>query len=274
MSGPSKQPQRPSEEPDEGTYKVGKKRPPKHTQFQKGVSGNPRGRPRHSQQSKVVSNNLLRDLILAEAREMISVQARGGRVDMPAFQIALRRLRNDACEGNFRAMKLFAELVRTAEQLEREDWGIQIDLVRQYKNEQGPQFDLAQSEGWQEPAQLPHPAHVNPCFESKQIILTGPVDLAEKEIWEMLKLHLRLINDEIEKLKVALLRAPRSRDIPPEIARLENRFERLEQTVPPGWDWQECVTDFDRRYYDSQDVQKDIGSNELRLRPVRPRYEE
>ncbi len=42
-----------------GTYEVGYKKPPRHTRFSKGISGNPRGRPKGTQNLVSVINDLL-----------------------------------------------------------------------------------------------------------------------------------------------------------------------------------------------------------------------
>jgi hypothetical protein len=54
---------------DAEDYNVGYRRPPKHSQFQPGRSGNPRGRPKREES--------LRDLIKADLNKIVSVQENG-----------------------------------------------------------------------------------------------------------------------------------------------------------------------------------------------------
>src|SRR5215472_3649927 len=54
-----KQPEAPSAD----TYEVGYGKPPKHSQYPKGKSGNPRGRPKAEQQFKTVAR-IVQDLLL------------------------------------------------------------------------------------------------------------------------------------------------------------------------------------------------------------------
>ena len=81
-------------------YEVGYGRPPKHSQFVKGRSGNPRGRP--SKQAHAISVGDIMD-------EQLRVRDSNGREHhMSADEIALKALVNRAFEGDMRAA---AELI-------------------------------------------------------------------------------------------------------------------------------------------------------------------
>jgi hypothetical protein len=92
---------------------VGYRKPPKSTQFKKGKSGNPRGRPHGSRGVSVV----LRDVI----RQKIPVTENGRTRRVPALEVMFRRLANDAMRNDPRALKLILSLVdRYAEAPEAE----------------------------------------------------------------------------------------------------------------------------------------------------------
>lgn len=79
-------------------YRVGRGKPPLHSRFQKGQSGNPRGRPTRS--GSVV------DLVASDARRRHRVNV-GGRVQhLSQAQIASRQLWKKAMEGDLRAIRL------------------------------------------------------------------------------------------------------------------------------------------------------------------------
>lgn len=96
-------------------YVVGYKRPPKPTQFKTGKSGNPRGRPKGARSVGAV----LRDVI----RQRIAVTENGRTRRIPALEVMLRRLANDAMRNDPRAMKLLLSLIdRYAEAPESEQY--------------------------------------------------------------------------------------------------------------------------------------------------------
>ena len=84
-------------------YVVGYRRPPKASQFSPGESGNPKGRPKGSRSVGAV----LRDVI----RQKVVVTEGGKTRRIPALEVMLRRLANDAMRSDPRAMKLLLSLV-------------------------------------------------------------------------------------------------------------------------------------------------------------------
>lgn len=84
------------------SYPVGYRRPPKASQFQKGESGNPRGRPKGSR----TVGALLQDIL----RQKIAVTENGRTRRLPALEVILRRLANDAMRSEPRALKLLLAL--------------------------------------------------------------------------------------------------------------------------------------------------------------------
>ena len=86
---------------------VGYKRPPVHSRFQKGQSGNPRGRPK-----KVTD-------FMEDAAEIlggtVTGQAKGKSITMPMVRAVLRRLCRDALKGDNRALRRVIDLMLTLE---------------------------------------------------------------------------------------------------------------------------------------------------------------
>jgi Family of unknown function (DUF5681) len=89
--------------PKASDYVVGYRRPPKATQFMAGKSGNPKGRPKGSRSVGAV----LQDII----RQKIAVTDYGKTRRIPALEVMLRRLVNDAMRSDPRAVKLLLSLV-------------------------------------------------------------------------------------------------------------------------------------------------------------------
>src|SRR5688572_20735743 len=93
-----------------GAYEVGYGKPPPHSRFRKGQSGNPTGRPRG------MSRGRTSDLALKEAFRLVSVREGDKVTKMPAMQAVLRSLVAFAAKGSGPAQRALIELVRVAEQ--------------------------------------------------------------------------------------------------------------------------------------------------------------
>jgi len=77
-------------------YTVGYRKPPKHTQFKKGQSGNPRGRPKGSR-------NLATDFA-AELGERVTVREHGRSRKITKQRALVKALTDKAREGDVRAI--------------------------------------------------------------------------------------------------------------------------------------------------------------------------
>jgi hypothetical protein len=88
-------------------YAVGYGKPPRHTRFQKGRSGNPRGRPSGSKNLSTLLGEALNELVLvAENR---------GRRKITKRQAIITQLVNKAAQADWRAIKILLDMVRDIE---------------------------------------------------------------------------------------------------------------------------------------------------------------
>ena len=90
-----------------GDYEVGYGKPPQHTRFAKGQSGNPRGRPPGAK-----SFNTLLDEAL---NERVLVAENGGRRKVSKRQAIVTQLVNRAATADFRAIKMLLDFARDSE---------------------------------------------------------------------------------------------------------------------------------------------------------------
>lgn len=90
-----------------GDYEVGYRKPPRHSRFAKGQSGNPRGRPPGAK-----SFTTLLDEALAE---QVLVADNGGRHKVSKRRAIVTQLVNRAATADFRALKILLDFVRDTE---------------------------------------------------------------------------------------------------------------------------------------------------------------
>ena len=92
-----------AEDPTNDDYEVGYGKPPKGSRWSKGVSGNPRGRPKNARGLKTD----LRE----ELASKMEIRMNGQKVSGTRQQLMLRTLTARAASGDVRATKLLVDLV-------------------------------------------------------------------------------------------------------------------------------------------------------------------
>jgi hypothetical protein len=90
-----------------GDYEVGYGKPPRHTRFAKGQSGNPRGRPCGAKNFTTLLEEAL--------NEPVTVTENGGRRKVSKRQAIVTQLVNRSATADFRAIKILFEIVRENE---------------------------------------------------------------------------------------------------------------------------------------------------------------
>ena len=100
----------------ERSYEVGYCKPPKHTRFKPGLSGNPRGRPRKSKNFTTIVRQVLEEKIPARAGEKT-------RKISKAEAVAIRLI-NSAAQGDPKALTAFLQMMRATGLIGEEDSSI------------------------------------------------------------------------------------------------------------------------------------------------------
>jgi hypothetical protein len=93
-------------------YSVGYGHPPLHTQFKKGSSGNPRGRPKGSKNFNTI--------IAEELERTIVVNENGRRRPISRGRALIKRLIATALSGDLKAMALIVKMFPGADQAKHE----------------------------------------------------------------------------------------------------------------------------------------------------------
>ena len=103
-------------------YRVGYGKPPKQHQFQKGVSGNPKGRKKKDTTIRSIMRKIIAETVTAKMPE--------GETSMTALEFVLRSMRNRAAKGDNRAADKFIDLTLAAFGIGEPD-----DIKRDLSNE-------------------------------------------------------------------------------------------------------------------------------------------
>jgi hypothetical protein len=186
-------------------YEVGYGRPPKDTQFRKGKSGNPAGRPRGAKNKPKLTGGAINDVLRRELGRTVEIRGADGLEMLSIVEATTRSLGVQAMKGNVRAQQhvialqreLDAQAAADLEAHDRELLALRASQLqcRRLNRERGIEEDL-----------VPDPDHIVMDRTTGHMIIRGPADLQQKVEWDRMWGSLWSFRWEIERAKGKLSR--------------------------------------------------------------------
>jgi hypothetical protein len=167
-------------------YEVGRGKPPVATQFVKGRSGNPSGKPKGTRNRLPhLNEERLKDIVLEEAYRDITLSEGGQEATMPMAQAIVRKMAVQAVKGDPRSQLLFTRMLATIEQGRRELHDRWMDLLIDYKLKWEAELARREKLGLDLPDPVPHPDQITIDIMAGTFHAVGPWTKEEAALLKM-----------------------------------------------------------------------------------------
>jgi hypothetical protein len=201
---------------DKNAARCNYRNPPIEHRFRKGVSGNPKGRPRKL--GALVSTTVegkpgvgfedrIKTLAIEEAYRLITVREGDRTQRIPVIQAILRKVAVAAANGNVKAQQTYLNLVTGAEAARREATMAVFNYAVEYKQHWHRVLAERARNGTTGPEPVPHPDDVI-IDKTGEVRITGPVMEEQRQAEDWMRANWRELEKQLPKLDSMLQSDP------------------------------------------------------------------
>lgn len=189
------------------SHEVGYAKPPLATRFQKGQSGNPRGRPKGAKSSQPrLNEERLKNVILTEAYRPIKVREGERNVTLSMAAAVVRSISVSAAKGQPRAQRLFTELLSNTEAANKRQADELLRTAIEYKVDWESEIERCKRLGLPAPEPLPHPKDIEINMSTGEVLIKGPITPEDKARQDQLRerkqeclIEIKQLSDELDE---------------------------------------------------------------------------
>ncbi|MEJ7928197.1 DUF5681 domain-containing protein [Sphingobium sp. AN641] len=170
---------------DNDDDEVGYKKPPKASRFQKGKSGNPRGRPKKRASVDVSHDGSIHALLKNEFKRLVVVTENGQPEQITLKQALARAMAHGAVKNSRIERKQAFDLLSDMDQAEQAQRTDDFKFWRGHKKDQLAIIEQARREGREPEKMRPHPDDIQVDWGKGCIYLLGPLTDEDEVLFDL-----------------------------------------------------------------------------------------